>query len=671
MTAHTETDNFLYRKLKETIDLALFDEGHSEPALTWARAIRDLEKKTILFTATPYRNDYRKFRVDSNHIYQFHYDQAESQNIIRSVVPTLYPHDLTLKLFAKEVQRVGAKELRQKRNARILVRCQSAHEISSLVNALNHEETGCAMGFHTALPETDFQKRKIPPLDSIPAKVHYFIHENLLLQGVDEKNFVALAVYGKMGNARELIQQIGRVIRNSTKKKETATVLFPGKSPFVRWWTNYLRAEKKPETRLALLYQGREFREAFDPREADFIDDLQLTVSARLYEVAERVNLIELLEKVKDELLEYELDELSRFHDTRRNTVAMLYQLHDQIPFVQSKVYTESSLGYLLMHKRGNLLFFYDSHGLSPTLLDEHYSRVQHRELQRLFRADGSRITYVDLVNSDVSQRAVRSRSARAFSVEDSVNNLNDHAHYCRTVRGYSGGDGGFGSTYVGFNRARVSNSAKGGWLRFHEWAEAVASAVASKRRPHSLFERYAQLVQTPANPEPTNILLDLDEVREELQTSNEEPVRQIDDLCVDINDGKFQLTIDGCQIPVRISFSEQKMRFVLESEELHAGFRVKREEGAGGRPKSLLSYLNQEQSFRVTIRDSDLLYAASSFSDRGGGCLKSKEKNRSRCTIVSSAFHALPTRPLRKARNLSITMGDGRMIRSSGSSMT
>src|SRR5262249_50723134 len=46
----------------------------------------------------------------------------------------------------------------------------------------------------------------------------------------------------------------------------------------------------------------------------------------------------------------------------------------------------------------------------------------------------------------------------------------------------------------------------------------------------------------------------------------------------------------------------------------LHAGFRVKREEGAGGRPKSLLSYLNQEQAFRVTIRDSDLLYAAGSF---------------------------------------------------------
>lgn len=73
-------------------------------------------------------------------------------------------------------------------------------------------------------------------------------------------------------------------------------MLLPDKAPFVRWWTNYLRAEKDPD---AWLYQGREFREAFDPREADFVDDLQLTLSARLFEVAERVNLIELLEKVQ------------------------------------------------------------------------------------------------------------------------------------------------------------------------------------------------------------------------------------------------------------------------------------------------------------------------------------------------------------------------------------
>src|SRR5439155_1635394 len=152
------------------------------------------------------------------------------------------------------------------------------------------------------------------------------------------------------------------------------TVLFPTKQSYDRWWGDYLRAEKEPD---AWLYQGREFREAFDPREASFIEDIELTFSARLYEAHEALNLAELLEKVKDELLEYELDELSRFHDVDRNTIAILYVLHDQLSFIRTKVYTESSLGYMLIHKRDSLLFFYDSHGLSPALLDEKYSRVQ------------------------------------------------------------------------------------------------------------------------------------------------------------------------------------------------------------------------------------------------------------------------------------------------------
>ncbi|WP_139023754.1 DEAD/DEAH box helicase, partial [Bacillus cereus] len=46
-----------YGQLKEQIDLILFDEGHKEPAPTWSQTIRDFKQKTILFSATPVRND--------------------------------------------------------------------------------------------------------------------------------------------------------------------------------------------------------------------------------------------------------------------------------------------------------------------------------------------------------------------------------------------------------------------------------------------------------------------------------------------------------------------------------------------------------------------------------------------------------------------------------------
>lgn len=74
---HAQLERGQYEGLKGVIELVLFDEGHSEPALTWAKAIRSLGTKIILFTATPYRNDYRKFRVDTNYVYQYHYDDAE------------------------------------------------------------------------------------------------------------------------------------------------------------------------------------------------------------------------------------------------------------------------------------------------------------------------------------------------------------------------------------------------------------------------------------------------------------------------------------------------------------------------------------------------------------------------------------------------------------------
>src|SRR5262249_25753688 len=149
---HTDVDS-QYRDLKNAIDLVLFDEGHSEPALTWAKAVRDLERKIILFTATPYRNDYRKFKVDENFTYQFHYDEAEEENIIRHVDIESYPKHTTLRQFADLALGLSDGVRKKHDDARTLVRCQSANDIAQLVTALNRIRPGISMGFHTALAE--------------------------------------------------------------------------------------------------------------------------------------------------------------------------------------------------------------------------------------------------------------------------------------------------------------------------------------------------------------------------------------------------------------------------------------------------------------------------------------------------------------------------------------
>ena len=183
---HADARDPKYADLKNAIDLVLFDEGHSEPALTWAKAVRDLQKKAVLFTATPYRNDYRKFRVDEAFTYQFHYDEAERENIIRHVKTSSYPQNTTLRRFADLVLDLSDTVTNQHEDARTLVRCQSANDIAQLVTTLNRARTGIAMGFHTALAETDFLKRRVPTLDDVDDSVRLFVHEKLLLQGVDD-----------------------------------------------------------------------------------------------------------------------------------------------------------------------------------------------------------------------------------------------------------------------------------------------------------------------------------------------------------------------------------------------------------------------------------------------------------------------------------------------------
>jgi superfamily II DNA or RNA helicase len=67
-----------YEALAARLRLVVVDEGHYEPAPTWAMAVRGLARPTVLFTATPYRNDLKYFNID-RHRYNYQYSHAEAR----------------------------------------------------------------------------------------------------------------------------------------------------------------------------------------------------------------------------------------------------------------------------------------------------------------------------------------------------------------------------------------------------------------------------------------------------------------------------------------------------------------------------------------------------------------------------------------------------------------
>src|ERR1035441_1901017 len=74
-----------FRKLRQWCDLVLVDEGHREPAPRWAEAVRELDSPTVLFTATPYRNDLQLFDIDPTYTYSFTFGEALDAHIVRDV----------------------------------------------------------------------------------------------------------------------------------------------------------------------------------------------------------------------------------------------------------------------------------------------------------------------------------------------------------------------------------------------------------------------------------------------------------------------------------------------------------------------------------------------------------------------------------------------------------
>ena len=71
-------------EIRRNFDLVVVDEGHYEPAISWSRGVREFNLPTLLLSATPYRNDYKSFRVRGRYLFNLPYQQAVDRHIIRS-----------------------------------------------------------------------------------------------------------------------------------------------------------------------------------------------------------------------------------------------------------------------------------------------------------------------------------------------------------------------------------------------------------------------------------------------------------------------------------------------------------------------------------------------------------------------------------------------------------
>ncbi|MBD2770545.1 DEAD/DEAH box helicase family protein [Hymenobacter sp. BT664] len=630
-----------YAALQAKIDLVLVDEGHREPAPQWAKAVRSLGKPTVLFTATPYRNDHRLFNIADAHAYQFLHQSAVAGNFIRHVEfrevsygesPQAFI-DALLHFFTGDFQSLKPSAVTQ---PRVIVRCATSDDIRE-VTAHLRRHGHAVVEVHDNFSDDDERSsyRTVP--DPGQNAAVFWVHQNKLIEGIDDPAFCLLAVYQPLANSRALIQQVGRILRNPGRQPDQQAYVFSHPRHKLRFkWQAYVayeaglgggRHEAGPKEMFArvseiqnhLVYLDGNYRERFSADNPQFHEHLAFRLTASIFRPAVTFSLIAL----RDELAE-ELDEddyvLTNEVSPEPGTIVLLYAKCHTSPLLFDQTFLEFNLGYAIIRQQGGRLFFYNTSGATPAYLLEHAQRVAPEQLERLLPAGASRVSQVSLLNSDLGNFSVRRRSLSARAVESLAPGLADYAHFCSTVSGtVNTGNQVFRRRYVGFTRGRVTQLTTDPvhYRDYIQWLDEVATELdANQTKGADLFNRYAAYCPAPVNPQPSHILLDMEDIQDEYVTlesvGTDSPVElHFDDTCADVTNDQFECRVNNNTIQVRLLYHAERKRFELVSSDLA---QLHAHQGAQAtRRQSVLHFLNARQAFRIIIEDG-FIYAHGQF---------------------------------------------------------
>ena len=606
-------------------DLIFVDEGHYEPAHNWSETIRSLARPTVILTATPYRNDTKYFHIGS-HRYRFLYEEALEDRFLRAPKFESLERN-SVESFCADLGTLIAREFPKGAPPKVIVRCATADAISHVVQALNNAGQ-TAIGMHDTFPAGDqVLRRSVPAPHTVDAQ--YWVHQNKLIEGIDDPRFKVLAFYDALSNDRAVIQQIGRILRNPNQLKNDmkALVVGTGDRDPETTWQSYLRFDAQEDQKaLATLpdltarileaqpevfYYDRRYREFIDLNDPNAWEYFRFPLRTRIFKALPQRTLPSLNEIVADMRDEWEeIDRIVFPTQAPGDEVAVTpYVAAENSPFMLTGTFIEPTFGYTIVGRGTDRLFFYDTRGTTPRCIHERARPVDSSELEQLFPAGNAGLTSVSLRNTDLGRQAVRGRQLRAEAIEEVGPDLSDFAFLCTVAEGHAQIEGKRIRRYVGLSRARVADSRPGrrDLDDYLDWLNELDSYL-EQGKPIATFARYATQTDEPPDPEPIHVLLDLDSAEFEVASDNGPFI--LDDTAYPVVDGKLTLSIDGDKVAASLSWRADAGRYELSAPEL-SQMGIWELDGEG---REVVSYINQEQALRVVPRSGDSIYSHGNF---------------------------------------------------------
>ncbi len=653
-----------YEELAARLSQVFVDEGHYEPAVEWGQAVKQLHRPTLLLTATPYRNDLKLFRVHKDDVYNFTHEEAVARHIIREVsfrsLGMPEPADKDLQQWCKRFADYWKSSERQNLHseARAIVCCAKMATVERVTRILR--DLGLdAVGIHEGFAGKRLKWLIAETPDPKKADFKIWVHQNKLTEGLDDNRFCVLAILNRIRNDRKLIQQIGRVLRTSSRKPEQAVVLCSDGILAERSWKNYLEFEVQPnlvdperyrkflntllKEQPEMEYFGSRFRRKFDARSSALSSEILLRASCIVRRIGGKFDWNEFTDFTSDFLLLEDcilLGPKSGPVAGPENSRLWVYAIFGNTPLLIEHSQYEVRLGAAAAVHHNDLLFMVDTEGQYPVdYLVQYTSKVAPDQLARVFTKDKTTPKEVSLRNPWPAGPSVKSSTIHADNLAETPAQLSDAVLVCSTVRANvePDGPGPVRRHYAGFQRGRLSEELRSSdrsafsLQQYIDWTRGLSKRIlAANREPLDFFSRYLSPTLPPTPTAPKYLVLNVFGSELELEDVEGNPIEFADSIVevVEKQDAKtgesrwdFAVTYRNLEKPDdppkgvggSLTYDPAGSRFRIQGASLNSDILVLKEDSEEG--DGLVTYLNNhDELFTVALEQPEIFYTSQSF---------------------------------------------------------
>ena len=599
--------------LSKNIDIVFFDEGHKEPATKWRKITRSLKKKTVLFTATPYRNDSKAFDIDKTYKYSYTLSEAIREGDVSN---------LKFIGFCDQSLRYGVLRARATcddyellnivqenvENGKIVIRSETAGEIKHLTDFLNSSNIK-TLGLHSEFQNTETTANNGYTAVSKQTDFQVFVSYDILTEGINIPSIKTIIFLNTFSNFRSTVQMIGRALRKS-EKVVNANIYIPKcvLKEHEEQWNSLLDFKPSSENEDSYTYVNGLYKKIKNDKKLLDLKDItwvplrasvSFSVNDLFYSLTETIKKSVDEDSFLEKLGEYSNDQTYAilYKETKYSSLLKTIALenHNFHLCVLTKVSSDKGFYYFYNNTNGSLLINSDN--------------VEF--------ANGNLKNFINLIDADSEIKSAKyekttpalstgiiSKDMYGRQLQNTHEALEHKLSFCRNLISKSKDNK---IRYINPISSRISDTAALSLEGYLEWCKEIVDKLgdtAAKR--NSIFNRFAKLV-APACKEPSYIYLLL---RTDVFTDDND---YLDFFGADIStDLSFSITIADQSFEFKLQIDSKTKKYIILSKNESSTYDVKLKDDSDN-PLNLIDIIKASE-LRLYFLEEQIVYVHGSY---------------------------------------------------------